>query len=53
MKMIGHQAIGQHAHRPSPASFLDSLDEGRIVGVFMEDLGASVDTIEDVVAVVA
>jgi hypothetical protein len=52
VEMVGHQAVGQDAHRPSPAGFLDQPGEGGVVGRLVDDLRACVAAIEDTIAVI-
>ena len=47
--MVGHQAIRQDTHRPTPTRGLDQLDERGVVARLVEDLRAGVAAIEDVV----
>jgi hypothetical protein len=49
VKMIRHHAIAQHAHRQPLARPRDQPDEGRVIIVFVEDLGPRVATIEHMI----
>ena len=49
MKVIGHKAIGQDAHRDSFTGGGEELHEGRIIGILVKDPGAGVTAIDDVV----
>ena len=42
MKVVGHQAIGQYAHRRLDASVLHRLEEGVVVAVLQKDVTPSV-----------
>lgn len=52
MEVVGHEAIGQHAHRPTLACG-DRGEEGGVVVGLVEDLGTAVAAIQDAVAEVA
>ena len=46
MKMIWHQAVGDHSHRYANPRFGHRVKKGEIIAVLMEDLGASVSTVQ-------
>ena len=52
MKMIRHQTIGQHAHWCPLTCFIQQCGKRFIVSSRMEDLCASIPSIDDVIAVV-
>jgi hypothetical protein len=51
MKMIGHEAVGEHAHRQALMGVGQQADEGVVVAVLVEDLGPTVAVVDDVVAI--
>jgi hypothetical protein len=51
VKMIGHQAEGQDAHRHAGRGLADELDEVREVAVVVEDLSAGIAPVENMVAI--
>ena len=53
VEVVGHQAVGQDAHREAVAGLSDEADEGGVVGVLVEDLGFAVAAVQNVVAHVA
>ena len=50
VEVVGHQAVGEDAHREAFAGQADQLDERRVIVVIVEDGGAGVSSVEDVVA---
>src|SRR5262249_16113752 len=50
MEVVGHQAIAQEAQRQPFAGLAEELDEGPLIAVLVEDGGAAVAPVEDVVA---
>jgi len=53
VEVIGHEAIGQHAHGNTRAGTPQQAHEGGVVGLVVKDLGAGIATAENVVAVTA
>ena len=50
MKMIRHQAVGQHPHPHPIGRLLQKLAEGRIVLWLVKHLPASIAPVDDVIA---
>ena len=49
MEVVGHQAVTQEVHREPGGGVAHGVDEGVVVRRLVEDLGAAVAAVEDVI----
>jgi hypothetical protein len=50
VKMIGQEAKSQQAHGRTPSGLGEQLEEGSIIGLFMEDGATTIAAVEGMVA---